>query len=356
MSLYSSDAFSNAVEGNPEDGSVHGPVPEGRVCLSGKEKKTWCYLFVRRSKVDYVNEKLKRRFNTFIHTSVSYKRERRHVQKQEHPTISGLLFVQGDSRKIREALDDIFPGLHLATDCSTRRTAVIEDEVMQSFIQLAQVGTNRIRFLSHSLDYYATGHPLVRITSGQLAGFEGFQIRISRDKCLVTSLGGLTVAIGGVSKETFENVDEYVQLRRKEQEKETRPHRAALTPLQQEMDRSLFRPQNQLDVLVIARSLDSWLARARTALQMRRYRQAAEMILFLLERIGACIRPRRESPDLGPLDALWAAVRQLLSLLSQMECRPDVPPDLVAFLRVERQSFGRRYLPERQSGFEGPGR
>lgn len=350
MSLYSSDAFSNAEEGNPENGSVRGPVPEGRVCLPGKEKKTWCYLFVRRSKVDYVNEKLKRRFNTFIHTSVSYKRERRHVQKEERPTISGLLFVQGDSRKIRAVLDDIFPGLHLATDCSTHRTAVIEDDAMQSFMQLARVGTNRIRFLSHSLDYYAAGHPRVRITSGQLAGFEGFQIRISRDKCLVTSLGGLTVAIGGVSKETFENIGEYVQMRRKEQEKEARPPRAPLTPLQQEMDRSLFRPQNQLDVLVLARSLDTWLARAGTALQMRRYRQAAEMALFLLERLGAYVQPRHGAAELGPIDALRPAVRQLLSLLSQMELRPDVPADLAAAIRTGRQSLACRYFPDESAG------
>lgn len=355
MSLYSSDAFSNAEEGNPENGPVRGPVPEGRACLPGKEKKTWCYLFVRRSKVDYVNEKLKRRFNTFIHTSVSYKREHRHVQKEERPTISGLIFVQGDSRKIRAVLDDIFPGLHLATDCSTHRTAVIGDDVMQSFIQLARVGTNRIRFLSHSLDYYATGHPLVRITSGQLAGFEGFQIRISRDKCLVTSLGGLTVAIGGVSKETFENIGEYVQMRRKEQEKEARPPRAPLTPLQQEMDRSLFRPQNQLDVLVLARSLDTWLARAGTALQMRRYRQAAEMALFLLERLGAYVQPRHGAAELGPIDALRSAVRQLLSLLSQMELRPDVPADLAAAIRTGRQSLACRYFPNGAAGSPAKG-
>ena len=61
--------------------------------------------------------------------------------------------------------------------------------------------------MPHPLEYYSVGHPLVKITSGVLDGLEGYQIRISRNKCLITTMGGLTIAIGGVYKENFENVD-----------------------------------------------------------------------------------------------------------------------------------------------------
>ena len=71
--------------------------------------------------------------------------------------------------------------------------------------------------MPHPLDYYSEGHPLVRITSGLLEGFEGYRIRISRNKCLVTSIGGMTVAISGISNDSFENVDEYITLRRGQQ-------------------------------------------------------------------------------------------------------------------------------------------
>ncbi|WP_258321677.1 hypothetical protein [Bacteroides sp. ET336] len=94
-------------------------------------------------------------------------------------------------------------------DRSTGLPAVIRDKSMQTFIRMSRVSPYRIRFMQHPIDYYSTGHPLVKITSGILDGVEGYQIRISRDKCLVTTIGGLTIAIGGISKENFENIDEY---------------------------------------------------------------------------------------------------------------------------------------------------
>lgn len=166
---------------------------------------TWCYLFVHHTKVERVNEKLKERFNTFIHKSIVYKQVKNHVKKEERPTISGLLFVQGDNCDIQRMLHEIDPALYLMNDCSTHRTAVIPDRVMQAFIRVSQMDENRIRFMPHALSYYSTGHPLVRVTSGVLSGFEGYIVRISRDKCLVTSVGDITVAIGGIHKETFEN-------------------------------------------------------------------------------------------------------------------------------------------------------
>lgn len=342
MSLYSSDAFSNAEDGKQQNGSKTAFGPEGKLQPSGKEKKSWCYLFVHRVKMAWVNEKLKVRFPTFVHTTVSYKRENHHVRKLERPTISGLLFVQGDSRRIQEMLDEIFPGLHLVKDCSTRRIAIIPDYVMQTFMQLAQVGPSRIRFMSHTLDYYAKGHPLVKITSGQLAGFEGYQVRISRDKCLVTSLGGLTVAINGVSKETFENVDEYVQLRR-QQQKDQSSEELSLTPLQQEIDASFFVPQHQLDAIVLARNLDPWLTRAEEDVRQRQFQEAVEIVLFVFEEIGARFRTLADDGKELPLDALWAVARQFSALLERLVRLPNVSADLKDYVVAEAQSLIFRY-------------
>ena len=207
-SLYSSDAFPN-VRVDETDGGSDMAGAEREMCAAAECAEPWCYLFVHHAKTAVVNERLRMEFNTFVHKTVIYKKKKSGVKKEERPTISGLVFVQGDCRRIQASLSRISPGLYLVNDCSTGRTAVIPDKVMRPFMQLARVSPNRIRFMSHPLDYYSAGHSLVRITSGILSGFEGYLVRISRDRCLVTSMGNISVAIGGVSKDTFEEAADF---------------------------------------------------------------------------------------------------------------------------------------------------
>lgn len=119
------------------------------------------------------------------------------------------MFIQGELPEIQAYLNSKCPGIYLVKDRSTGLPAVIRDKSMQIFIRMSRMSPYRIRFMQHPIDYYSSGHPLVKITSGILDGLEGYQIRISRDKCLVTTMGGLTIAIGGISKENFENIEEY---------------------------------------------------------------------------------------------------------------------------------------------------
>lgn len=67
--------------------------------------------------------------------------------------------------------------------------------------------TSRLRLLQHPFDYYAEGNTLVRLTSGVAKGLIGYRIRISRDRCLVTNVDGLAVAIGGICKDTFVEIE-----------------------------------------------------------------------------------------------------------------------------------------------------
>ena len=64
------------------------------------------------------------------------------------------------------------------------------------------------RFLLKPFHYYARNRILLRITSGELAGLEGYVIRIDRDRRLVMDVGGLSVAISGVHAEHFEEVEQ----------------------------------------------------------------------------------------------------------------------------------------------------
>lgn len=170
---------------------------------------SWCYIYVRNSRVKDILHALEQKFNVFVHKTVKYKQIKKHVVKEDVPTISGLIFIQGDAKKIQAYLNEQCFGVYLVKDRSTGSPAVIRDKSMQTFIRVSQMSPFRLRFMPHPIDYYSIGHPLVKITSGILEGVEGYQIRISRDKCLITTMGGLTIAIGGISKENFENIEEY---------------------------------------------------------------------------------------------------------------------------------------------------
>ncbi len=171
----------------------------------------WGYLFVHNSKVNTFTDRLERdNITYFVHKSVTYYRKKhtRGIQTIDKPTISGLIFLKGIPKKLQEYLDLRFTGYHLVNDCSTHRPAAIPDTVMQPFMRVLDASPERVRFLLKPFRYYAGGNIKLRITSGFLAGLEGYVIRIDRDRNLVLDVGGMSVAISGVHCEKFEEVED----------------------------------------------------------------------------------------------------------------------------------------------------
>ena len=78
---------------------------------------------------------------------------------------------------------------------------------MRPFMRVNETEPERIRFLLKPFHYYARNRILLRITSGELSGLEGYVIRIDRDRRLVMDVGGMSVAISGVHVEHFEEVE-----------------------------------------------------------------------------------------------------------------------------------------------------
>lgn len=341
MPLYSSDTLSNAVGGRAGSGLDASPMPEETLNPKAGAAGAWCYLFVHYTKVELIRSKLNQKFNTFVHRSVTFKRVKGRVKKEVRPTISGLIFVQGNAREVEALLHGLSPAFHLATDCTTGAVALIADSVMQAFIQLSQFEPARIRFMPHSLGYYAAGHPLVRVTTGLLAGFEGYQVRISRDKCLVTSVGGMTVAIGGVCKETFENVEAYVSLRRSQQEGTAGT--AGLTPTQEAVGRCFFRPQSQLDLLALASSLTPWVELAERHAREGRIAEAAKVALIFLDEAGRHLRPCWHDPRVGSFKDLDALFRRSAGVLAALSASGKLSPGQHGRLAHECQALIRRH-------------
>ena len=170
---------------------------------------TWSYLFVHHSKVKGMEQQLVKDGRTyFVHKTIRYFRRlgKQRVQHKEIATVSGLVFLQGRPVEIQAYLDNRFPHAHLCKNCSTGRVAEIEDSQMRPFMRVNETEPERIRFLLKPFHYYARNRVLLRITSGVLAGLEGYVIRIDRDRRLVMDVGGISVAIAGVHAEHFEEV------------------------------------------------------------------------------------------------------------------------------------------------------
>ncbi len=206
-SLYSSD-ISSAVEGDNGLTELNNNVcGSGNILISGgTDDLFWYYIFVHHSRLKKVKAKLEKRFNIFIHKTTSYSKKEGHVRMVEKPTIPGLIFIQGKMLDIQLFLNENLSGMYLATDRATNSVAAIRNNDMQSFMKLSALENRGIRVLDKPFEYYSVGNTRVKIVTGILKGTEGYIVRISREKCLVTKFGNITVAISGIAKEAFEEL------------------------------------------------------------------------------------------------------------------------------------------------------
>ena len=183
-----------------------GPVVEKYTHVS------WSYLFVHHSKVMSFEEKLKNDGLTyFVHKTVKYLPRHRNknggVREVEKPTVSGLVFIQGNPDDIQKYLDEKFPMHRLCKNCSTGKVATIPCNQMEPFMRIAETEPDRLRFLLRPFVYYSKNRTKLRIVTGEHAGLEGYVIRIARDRKLVMDVGGMAVAISGIHAERFEEVN-----------------------------------------------------------------------------------------------------------------------------------------------------
>lgn len=343
MPLYSTGTQTNAGVGKQDNGLEHVSNPEVKECTEIRQTTSWCYLFIHRAKVEAVSRKLEEKYQVFIHKSIVYKRENKRIRKEERPTISGLVFVQGNDMEIQNLLTENFFRLRLAKDYSANRVAVIPDSVMQPFMRVSEVAPTRIRFLPHTFDYYSNGNHLIRITSGVLSGLEGYRIRISRDKCLITSIGGMAIAINGIHRESFENLDEYVRQRRELLKSERESSYVAFTPLQAEIDSCFFTPQTSLDVMAMAEGLIPWMMRVKSDLENKSFDEAVEISLFVLEEVGTRFRTLYAAPHIGDMKSIMMVCREADNALLTVMGSEDVSTDLKEIVASGRESLAIRF-------------
>ena len=183
---------------------------------------SWSYLFILHTAVKRVegwleaynakaeNKDKPQRY--FIHKTLrySYKDEERQrgVKKTWEQSISGLVFLQGTVKDLQDFLKVNFPQYHLVNDRSLRRPASIRDSIMRPFMNVMKAHPEQVTFLRDTFEKFAKDHVKLRVLTGPFKDYEGYIVRIDRDRQLVFDFGGLAVAIRGVHKEDFEVVEE----------------------------------------------------------------------------------------------------------------------------------------------------
>ena len=201
------------------------PSVEGMSRRKRTEKKedpstdptSWSYLFILHMAVKGLEKRLKD-FNAdetkqpfFIHKTFRYsykdKEREQGVKKTLEQSVSGLVFLQGTVKSLQEFLKRHFPQYHLVNDRSLGRPASIKDSVMQPFMNVMKTHPEQVKFLRDDFEKFAKDHVKLRVLTGLFKGYEGYIVRIDRDRQLVFNFGGYAVAIRGVHKEDFEVVE-----------------------------------------------------------------------------------------------------------------------------------------------------
>mgnify|MGYP005746119873 CR=1 FL=1 len=179
---------------------------------------SWSYLFLQHLAAKTLHRWLKE-YNEreltqpyFVHQSYRYtyrnQETERGVKRVLEPSVSGLVFLQGTVKGLQSFLREFFPQYHLVNDCSTGKPASIRDSVMRPFMNVMQAHPEQVTFLHEPFEKLARDRARLRVLTGPFTGFEGYIVRIDRDRQLVFDFGGYAVALRGVHKEDFEVVTE----------------------------------------------------------------------------------------------------------------------------------------------------
>lgn len=187
------------------------PQANGETETKKDDCTSWSYLFVHNQKVKSIEEQLKKDGVThFVHKTIKYvprHRNRGGMCEVETPSVSGLIFLQGDPEKLQDYLDQNVKPYRLCKNCSTWKVATIPCIQMEPFMRVAETEPERLRFLLRPFVYYSKNRTKLHIVTGKYAGLEGYVIRIARDRKLVMDVGGMAVALSGIHAERFEEVN-----------------------------------------------------------------------------------------------------------------------------------------------------
>ncbi len=303
---------------------------------------SWCYLFVHHKKVSAFEEQLQKDGLTFfIHKTMRYvprHRQKGGVREVERPTVSGLIFIQGDAKATQDYLNVNFPAHRLCRNCSTGKVATIPCSQMEPFMRIAETDPDRLRFLLHPFIYYSKNRTLLRIVSGSYAGLEGYVIRIARDRKLVLDVGGMAVAIAGVHAERFEEVPDSGN-------NDSEPfYQRNLQEREAFIDRYFHPVKTAQEVLAQAENIDMLRLRIAKDLRLKRLdpRDAFDTLAFVIEEIAYYYVPNMENQR-DELRPIFEAGTHVMSQIDAILTTVNHDTDLSQRLETHHEELLTKY-------------
>lgn len=154
------------------------PNKEENVSLENNDNRVdpgalpWGYIFIQHMSAAAFEKNLEARKiegnfkpQCFVHRTVKYKKNPtgKGVIKEEKPTVSGLVFLQGNTEQLKKFLAQNYPQYFLVNDCSTGKPAIIADSVMRAFIHIMKEEPERVTFLRDPFVKFAQDHVKLRI-------------------------------------------------------------------------------------------------------------------------------------------------------------------------------------------------
>ena len=191
----------------------NGQCLEKAASTKKKSGLPWGYIFIQHMSASSFERNLESRKiegdfkpKCFVHRTIKYKKKPngKGIMKEAKPSVSGLVFLQGETEQLRLFLIHNYPQYFLVNNCSTGKPVTIPDATMRPFMKIMEEEPERITFLRDPFIKFAKDHVKLRVLTGIMAGQEGYVVRILKNRQLVMDFGGYAVAINNVHNEDFE--------------------------------------------------------------------------------------------------------------------------------------------------------
>ena len=171
----------------------------------GKEEKKWHVVYRDNSSSHSLRMLLEeKQIENFIPTIHIEEYEDGEIRVKEKDAISGLAFVRTDD--VYELTDKTKGLICPYKDSATGKPAIVRDEEMERFINLCRTNPMEIRVLDNPIETFRN-QTRVRVKEGPFKGWEGYLVRIRRDRKFVVSLGDRAISISNIHFSLLEKID-----------------------------------------------------------------------------------------------------------------------------------------------------
>ncbi len=173
-----------------------------------KTDNCWYVLIVSYNRVQRMQKHLQNNdIKCFVPMRYKYVIRQGQKKRMEVPAIHNLLFVHSNQKVLEPHLQEYSSTIRYMFHKGTKSPIVIPWDEMNRFMLIAGTHRDDLIYLNDGIDKFSK-HDKVRVTGGYFENFEGYVVRIRRDKKLVVSIQGVVaVAISNIHPSLLMKID-----------------------------------------------------------------------------------------------------------------------------------------------------